>query len=117
MTMVSHVLSEDGLGLPHDLGPIDRIPLGEGRRYLVGTHAIAVFRLRSGEVYATQAECPHRAGPLEDGVIGGSTLVCPLHAYRFSLATGACLDDGCGNLRTYPVQVKEGRIVISVPAF
>ena len=57
---------------------------------------IAVFHTRAGGVYATQALCPHRQGPLADGLIGGTTLLCPLHAWKFDLATGEALD---GRLR------------------
>jgi nitrite reductase (NADH) small subunit len=47
-----------------------------------------VFHLRDGGVLATQAACPHRGGPLADGIIGGTIVICPLHGKRFDLATG-----------------------------
>ncbi len=50
-------------GAPHLLGPLDRIPLGEARVFRVEGRDVAVFRCRSGEVFATSAECPHRGGP------------------------------------------------------
>ena len=100
-------------GATHNLGGVDRIPLGEGRRFDVDGKAIAVFRSRTGLVYAMQAECPHRAGPLADGLIGGDVLVCPLHNFRFSLATGEPLGNDCTSLRTYPVSVNEaGEIIV-----
>ncbi len=49
----------------------DRIPLGEARVFRVDGREVAVFRCRSGEVFATSAECPHRGGPLADGLVGG----------------------------------------------
>ena len=58
------------------LGPGDRIPPGEGRVYSVDGENIAVFRTRSGEGCAVQAACPHRGGPLADGLVGGTTLFC-----------------------------------------
>jgi nitrite reductase (NADH) small subunit len=74
-----------------------------------------VFRTRSGEVFGVQAECPHRGGPLADGLTGGSTLVCPLHAWKFDLTTGAALNGTC-TLTTFPARVDEtGQIVLSVP--
>src|ERR1044071_7787515 len=54
---------------------VSSIPPGEGRTFEVGSLRIAVFHTRHGEVFATQAECPHRGGPLADGLLGGSTLV------------------------------------------
>src|SRR5450432_488445 len=95
------------------LGPVSNIPPGEGRVYSVNGEKIAVFHTRSGAVYAVQAECPHRGGPLADGLVGGSTLVCPLHGWKFDLSTGAALMGECG-LKTYPVRVDEsGGIVIT----
>ena len=66
---------------------------------------ITVFHTRKG-VYATQAECPHRQGPLADGLLGGATVVCPFHAWKFDLTTGEALLGQCG-IQTYPVRVTE----------
>lgn len=87
-----------------NLGPVANIPLGEGREYQVGEATIAVFRSRSGPCYAVQAQCPHRGGPLVDGLLGGSALICPLHGWKFDLSTGAPLFGDCG-LKTFPVHV------------
>ena len=94
--------------LSYRLGPVEQIPVGEGRVFEVGATPVAVFRTRQGGVYATQAACPHREGPLADGIIGGGQVVCPLHAYKFDLATGKPVGNECGPLRTYPVSVSEG---------
>ena len=88
-----------------NLGPLTQIPLGEGRNFEVGGTEIAVFHTRQG-VYATQAACPHRQGPLADGLVGGTTLLCPFHAWKFDLTTGAALMGQCG-LQTYPVRVTD----------
>jgi nitrite reductase (NADH) small subunit len=90
-----------------NLGPVERIPEGEGRTFDVGARRIAVFRTRRGGVYATQAECPHRRGPLADGLLGERSVVCPLHGYKFDLASGDGLGHTCGALRTFPVDVDE----------
>lgn len=95
------------------LGPLTQIPVGEGRQFDIGGH-VAVFHLRSGAVHATQAACPHRGGPLADGIIGGATLICPLHGHKFDLATGEALGDDCA-LVTFPATVNEqGDIVLTV---
>ena len=83
----------------------------------VGGEEIAVFRTRSGEVHAVQARCPHRGGPLADGVVGGSRVVCPLHAHAFHLPTGAALREGCPSLRTYGASVSSGgELLLTLPA-
>jgi nitrite reductase (NADH) small subunit len=84
------------------LGPLAAIPEGEGRTFRVGDQRVAVFHSRDGNVFATQAECPHKGGPLADGLVGGSTLICPLHEWSFDLRSGMALNGTCG-LRTYPV--------------
>jgi len=100
-----------------DLGPVDRIPPGEGRAFEVGARRVAVFRTRAGGVYATQGGCPHRGGPLADGLLGGQCVVCPLHGYKFDVATGTAMGHACGDLVTYPVSVgDDGRIHLHVPA-
>jgi nitrite reductase (NADH) small subunit len=95
-----------------NLGPLDRIPVGEGRTFAVETLEIAVFRPRTGEVFATQAACPHLGGPLADGFIGNGKVVCPFHAYRFDLATGCADGNACAPLATYPAGVTSGGDVV-----
>ena len=97
-------------------GNIAAIPVGEGRTVAVGGQLVAVFHLRGGECRATQPLCPHRAGPLADGLLGDDILVCPLHGRTFNLDTG---DAGPGEIGvvTYPVSVEDdGTIVLTLPA-
>ncbi len=86
------------------LGPVDDIPLGEGRAYAVGDDMVAVFRLRDGTLRALSAVCPHRGGPLADGQIDLKVVVCPLHLNAFDLATG-CSTTGQSALTVYAVSV------------
>jgi nitrite reductase (NADH) small subunit len=102
---------------PVNLGPADRIPPGEGRVYVVGGRRVAVFRPREGGLFATQAGCPHRQGPLADGLLGAGVVVCPLHAFKFQLATGAPAGNDCAALTTYPVaQSAAGDVLLTVEA-
>ena len=93
------------------IGPLDAIPLGEGRTYSVRGEDVAVFRARSGQLFAVQAACPHRGGPLADGLLGGTTLICPLHAWKFDLKTGQALYGDCG-LKTFSVSVDASEQII-----
>jgi nitrite reductase (NADH) small subunit len=96
------------------LGPLDLVPQGEGRNFALGKERIAVFHTRSGELFATQADCPHRNGPLADGLVGDKTVICPLHAWKFDLSTGQLYGSDC-KLRTYPVRVtSDGLIALSL---
>ncbi len=95
------------------LGPLDDIPVGEGRAYCVNGWQVAVFRLRSGAVRATGAVCPHAGGPLADGTLDGEVVVCPLHSAVFDLETGACTSGG-NPIRVYPVEVVDGLVTLPV---
>lgn len=97
----------------HRLGPVDQIPVGEGRNFSVAAQRVAVFRTRRGDLFATQADCPHRGGPLADGLVGERTVICPLHDWNFDLATGETKNGACG-LAVYPVRAVDGEIVLTV---
>lgn len=84
------------------IGTLDQIPPGEGRTFDVDGTKIAVFRTRADAVFATQARCPHRGGPLADGMLGGTVIVCPLHERSFDLCTGRELG-GDHALTTYRI--------------
>jgi len=71
------------------VGKVDEIPVGEGRAYPVYGTPVAVYRLRDGTLRALAAVCPHKGGPLADGLIDGRVVVCPLHGHTYDLATGA----------------------------
>lgn len=95
------------------LGPVDQIPLGEGRAYLVGDEPVAVFRPRAGGLYALRAICPHRGGPLADGLTDGEVVVCPLHNHQFALADGTCAT-GADDVPAYTVSDEDGELVVSL---
>ncbi len=100
----------------HPAGHISAIPPNEGRMLRVGGHLVAVFHLRSGQVRAVQPWCPHRRGPLVDGLVGDGTLVCPLHGRTFDLASGEALQGEVG-VATYPARVEpDGTIVLELPS-
>ncbi len=91
----------------YNLGPVARIPLGEGRLFETGNTLIAIFRARDGRVYATEPWCPHKGGPLIDGIVAAGKVVCPLHGYTFDLASGKPAHNECRAIRTYPVKLTE----------
>lgn len=98
-----------------NLGRLDRIPPGEGRCFTVDGVELAVFHTRGGVPRATQARCPHRGGPLADGLLGEDRVICPLHSRAFELSTGEAERAGCDALRTYPARLNErGEIVVEL---
>jgi nitrite reductase (NADH) small subunit len=98
------------------VGEVKQIPKGEGRTFAVAGREIALFRTYGDEVFATQAKCPHLHGPLADGLLGGATLICPLHERAYDLRTGDGLNGECSKLATYPVSLGEdGKIWLKLP--
>ena len=92
---------------------IDKVPPREGRAVRLGDREIALFNL-GDRFLATDNRCPHQGGPLCDGIVTGTSVVCPLHAWKVSLASGGVerpptAKDHC--VKTYPTRV-EGRVVI-----
>lgn len=94
------------------LGSVDHIPPGQGRCYIVGGEEIAVFRQRDGRLFGTQNRCPHKQGPLAEGLIGAGKVLCPLHAHKFDMQNGEGSEHGeC--LKVYSVCERDGEIILS----
>lgn len=91
------------------------VPVGEAVQIAMGDGAVAVCNV-GGTVHAIDGVCPHAGGPLGDGALHGTTLVCPYHAWGFDCITGE--SDMHDNLRQalYPVKVEDGAILVDLPA-
>ena len=94
-----------------DIGSIDDIPLRGARKLKTAQGCIAVFRTAEDEVFATSNTCPHKGGPLSDGIVHGRSVTSPLHNWVFDLETGQATDED-GTIMTYPLRVEAGRILI-----
>jgi nitrite reductase (NADH) small subunit len=100
-----------------DIGPVSQIEPGSARTLPVvggpeANREIAVFRTARGDVYALVNKCPHKQGPLSQGIVHGDSVTCPLHNYRISLRTGEALGDDEGCTPTIPVKIEAGRIFL-----
>jgi nitrite reductase (NADH) small subunit len=93
---------------------VEDIPVGLGRAFHVAGHKLAVFRSRAGQVFAVGNACPHRGGPLADGMLVGDQVVCPLHAFRFDGRAGTCDQPGTCNVPTFPVEVEGGVVRVAL---
>ena len=96
-----------------DIGPITQIEPGMAATLPVeGGEEIAVFHTMRGEFYALVNKCPHKQGPLSQGIVHGDSVTCPLHNWRISLITGEALGEDKGCTRVIPVRVDAGRVLI-----
>lgn len=96
-----------------DIGPVDQISPGNARTLPVrGGEEIAIFHTLDHQFYAIVNRCPHKHGPLSQGIVHGNIVTCPLHGWNISLASGKALggDEGC--VPTIPLKVDAGRIFL-----
>ncbi len=89
------------------------IPYLEGRRVMIGGEAVAIFRTERGFA-AIGAACPHRDGPLADGIVSERCVTCPLHNWRIDLHTGEVVAGGEGAVAVYELVEREGELYLRV---
>jgi nitrite reductase (NADH) small subunit len=91
------------------------IPLRQGRAVKVGSREIAIFNL-GDRFLAVDNRCPHKGGPLADGIVSGAAVVCPLHAWKVSLETGEGLNSASASscVDTFRTRVEHGVILVEL---
>ena len=95
-----------------DIGALEAIPLRGARIVRTAAGCIAVFRTDEAEVFATSNTCPHRGGPLSEGIVHERKVTCPLHNRVFSLESGEAQGADEGRIVVYPVKVTDGRVLL-----
>ncbi|SFS57733.1 assimilatory nitrite reductase (NAD(P)H) small subunit [Sulfitobacter marinus] len=93
-----------------DIAALEDIPKRGARVVKTAQGCVAVFRTASDEVFALNNSCPHKGGPLAEGIVHGASVTCPLHNWVFSLETGLAQGADEGQVGTYPARVAGGRI-------
>lgn len=94
-----------------DIGAVTDVPLRGARKLKTTVGCVAVFRTDEAEFFAVQGSCPHKGGPLAEGIVHGTSVTCPLHNWVFDLETGQARGEDA-HIETYPVRVEHGRILI-----
>ncbi len=95
-----------------DIGALEDIPTRGARVVKTALGCVAIFRTGEDEVYALEDRCPHKGGPLSEGIVHGASVTCPLHNWVFSLDTGLAQGADEGSVPTYPARVEQGRILL-----
>lgn len=98
----------------YHIGTLDDIPQRGARCVVTPFGRIGVFRTADDRIFAVEDRCPHRGGPLSQGMVHGASVTCPLHNWVFSLETGKALGADEGSVKTIPVRVEEGRIFLAL---
>ena len=110
--MTGNAVTKENLENWTEVVALEEIPKLGSRVIDTDTMKIAVFRTASDEVFAMKDECPHKKGPLSQGIVHGTSVTCPLHNWKIDLASGEALgpDEGCTNV--FPVKIENGFIFI-----
>ena len=95
-----------------DIGALDDLPLRGSRCVQTPTGKIGVFRTADDRIFAIRNECPHKGGPLTEGIVHGHSVTCPLHNWVISLETGEAQGADQGVVETIPVKVEGPRVLI-----
>ena len=100
-----------------DVGALEDIPRQGARLVKTPMGCVALFRTATDDVFALDDRCPHQGGPLSQGIVHGKAVTCPLHNWVINLETGLAQGADEGDVRTFPVRVEGGRILIEASRF
>jgi len=97
-----------------EIGRLSDIPQRGARCVNTPMGRIAVFRTATDDLYAMEDRCPHKGGPLSQGIVHGAAVTCPLHNWTLSLETGSALGADEGSVRTFALKREGERIFMDV---
>ena len=95
-----------------DIAPLESIPPRGARVVKTALGCVAIFRTAEDKVFAIDDACPHKKGPLSEGIVHGNAVTCPLHNWVISLETGMAQGADNGAVNTYEIRVENGRILL-----
>ena len=96
------------------LCPLDDIPRLGSRVVASAAGDIAVFRTDGDEVFAIHDKCPHKGGPLSQGIVAGKVVACPLHGLKIALESGEAVAPDTGCAKPFAVKVEGGTVFLSL---
>lgn len=96
------------------IGRLEDIPLRGARCVKNGDMTIAIFRTADDQVFALEDKCPHKNGPLSQGIVHDGCVTCPLHNWVISLESGLAQGADEGETLTFPVKIEDGKILLSI---
>jgi nitrite reductase (NADH) small subunit len=100
-----------------NIGPLSNIPVRGARRLCLKHEGrpVAVFRTGENEIFAMLDECPHKKGPLSEGIVSGKTVTCPLHNWVIGLDDGKAVAPDEGTAQPLSVRLVNGDIYVHLP--
>ncbi len=97
-----------------EIGPVREIPPLGARIIHREAGDIAIFRTGDERIFALDNKCPHKGGPLADGIVHGCRVTCPLHGRVFDLETGEAVAPDKGKAAIWPVRVEDGIVFLQI---
>ena len=97
-----------------EIAKLEDIPRLGSRVLQTDTMNIALFRTAGDEVFAIKDECPHKQGPLSQGIVHGTSVTCPLHNWKIDLASGEALGPAEGCTNTFATRVENGMVYLAL---
>ncbi len=94
------------------IGTLDDFPRQGARIVVTATKEIAVFRTLDDQVFALDNRCPHKGGPLAQGIVHGHRVTCPMHGWAIALESGEAVAPDVGGAHRYDIKVDQGRVVL-----
>jgi nitrite reductase (NADH) small subunit len=96
------------------IGKVEDIPRLGSRVVKSEVGNIAVFRTSSDAVFALRDQCPHKGGPLSQGLVHGEQVTCPMHGWKLHLDTGEVVAPDVGCARRYPSKIEDGAVFLEI---
>ena len=93
---------------------VEEIPVLGARVIRTGQEDISIFRNEADEVFALHDKCPHRGGPLSQGIVHGRSVTCPLHNWKIDLTNGEAIAPDVGCARAFQVKVVDGAVLVAM---
>lgn len=97
-----------------EIGKVEEIPKQGARVVETSKGDIGIFRTAEDDIFALRDRCPHKQGPLSQGIVHGRRVTCPLHNWNIELESGEAVapDEGCA--ANFPVKVEDGVVFLSL---
>lgn len=97
-----------------EVGKLEDIPRLGSRIIRRAAGDIALFRTSDDQVFALLNRCPHKGGPLSEGIVSGRAVTCPLHNMCFDLETGEAKGPDEGHVTRFPTRIEEGAVQVNL---
>jgi nitrite reductase (NADH) small subunit len=94
--------------------PLEEIPPLGSRVVRTEKCDIGVFRTDNNQVFAVNNSCPHKGGPLSQGIVYGNTVACPLHSWKINLVDGKAEEPDVGETTCYKTKIEDGIVYLEI---